>query len=95
MIPAGESFDRGDLPLRNRAHARDARPLRLSIDQNGACTAHAFAASVLASGQIEVFAQDRKQAGLRIGIDGVRPAIDRELNRGHTELQNERASEGL
>jgi hypothetical protein len=54
----------------------------------------AFAAAILASGQVEMIAQDGEQAGLGIGVYAIRAVIDGEMNSGHgeplrTELQND------
>ena len=67
--PLRQPFDGGDLLLRDRANPGDARALRFSVDQDRAGAALAFAAAVLASGQIEMLAQHGQQAGLRIGVN--------------------------
>src|SRR5450432_574868 len=78
-----EPLDGGDLLLRDRAESGDARPLGFSVYQHGAGAALSLAAAVLTSGQIEMFTQDGKQTGLRIGVDRVRVSVDCQMNRSH------------
>jgi hypothetical protein len=51
-VALGETFYRRNFLLANVTHVSNAGSPRLAVDQNGAGTALAFAASILASGQI-------------------------------------------
>jgi hypothetical protein len=59
-VALGEAFNGSNLLLGNIADARDAGSARLAIDQDRTSAALAFAAAVLASGQIEMVAQDEE-----------------------------------
>jgi hypothetical protein len=86
VTPGGESFNGCDLLLRERTHTCHTRAHGFAIDQHRACTALAFATTVFGSGEIEMLAEDREQAGLRIGFHPIRLAIDCEMNRCHHGL---------
>jgi hypothetical protein len=79
-VALGEAFNGGNLPLRNIADPRDAGPARLAIDQNGTGAALAFAAAILAAGQIEMVAQHEQQAGVGIRVNGVGTSVDVQLS---------------
>ena len=63
-----QTFDRLDCLVGRDAHLRDARPDRLAVNEHGAGTALAFAAAVLAAGQIQVAAEHVEKASLRVGM---------------------------
>src|SRR5260221_1465398 len=84
LFAARQAFNGCDLLLRNRAHLGDARPLRLSVDQDRAGAALALPATIFASGQVKVLSQHTKQAGLRIAINRIRLSIYCETNGSHS-----------
>jgi hypothetical protein len=89
MISGGQPFDGRNLLLSYSSDPRNAGALRFSVDQDGACPTLSFSAAIFASGQIQLFPQHTEQAGLRLGVDRIRPSIDRQLNRSHAKLQSE------
>src|SRR5579859_1134356 len=88
-ISVGQPLDGRNLFLCDRTHARDARALRLSVDQNRAGPTLAFPTSIFAAGQIQMLAQDSQKGGLGIHVNGVRFPVNGEMNRRHSRLQNE------
>src|SRR5579863_9674371 len=95
MKPAAllDSLDRRNFAVCHGSHARDAGMARIAVDQDGARSALAFAAPVLASRQIELVAKDEKQAGLRIGINLIYRSIDMKLHYiGHRIASDSRPS---
>ena len=69
LIALRQTFNCGDLLLRDRGCFGYARPLRFAVNQYGAGAALAFAASILRTSQIEVLAQNTEERGLGIGIN--------------------------
>src|ERR1035437_9844158 len=84
LIAAGQAFNRNDLLLRNRADLGDARPLRLSVDQDRAGAALALPAAILAPSEIKLLSQNAKQAGLRVCVNRVRFSVYGETNASHS-----------
>src|SRR5262249_37826767 len=68
-----EAFDGDDLFAGGRAYGCDAGTRRLSVDQHRARSALAFAASVFAARQVQIFAQNREEASARVRL---KPASD-------------------
>jgi hypothetical protein len=79
-VALGETFYRRNFLLANVPQVSNARSPRLAIDQNGAGAALAFAASIFASGQIQMISQYHQQTGIRIRINGVGMSIYIELS---------------
>src|SRR5215475_10313748 len=52
------------------------RAVRRTVNEDGARAALAFAAAVFGAGEIELFAKNGEQRGLRIGINPAGTAID-------------------
>jgi len=75
-VALGEAFNRSDLFLGDIGDTRDAGATGLAIDQDGASAALAFAAAVLAPGQIEMVAQHEEQAGVGIRVGGIDAPVD-------------------
>jgi hypothetical protein len=46
-----------------------------AVNKNGARAALTFTATVLCAGEIELFAENREQTGLCIGVDGTLCAV--------------------
>jgi hypothetical protein len=67
-IALSEAFNGRDLLLGNVADTSDAGSTGLAIDQNGAGSALAFTATVLASCQVKMVAQHEEQAGFGIYV---------------------------
>ena len=61
-VPLHQTFDRCDPFVGHRAHLGDAGASRITVHQHGARATLAFATSILASGQIELIAQNAQQA---------------------------------
>jgi hypothetical protein len=74
-----EPFDRGDLFCGDGADEGDAGTARTAFDENGAGAALAFAAAVLAAGQVELIAKNGKKAGLIVGVYRIFCSIDVEF----------------
>src|SRR5882724_7917125 len=64
-----QALDGCDLPARGSANRGDARPRRGAVDEYSASAALALAATVFASREIEIVAQNAEQASLRVGVD--------------------------
>src|SRR6266404_3246831 len=81
-----QAFDGRDLPASGGAERGDARPRRCAVDEHGAGAALALAAAVLASGEIEIVAQNAEQASLRVrvGLDPF-PVDSKFSNLGHRD----------
>jgi len=93
-VALGEAFDGSDLLLSYIAHTGNAGASGLAIDQNSTCSALAFAAAILAARKVEVIAQHRQQAGIRIRVDAIRMSVDVELlSCRHPRNLSERAEE--
>ena len=76
LAVAREALDGRDLLAGEVADFPLARARRLAIDQDGAGAALAFAAAVLAAGQIEIVAQHAEQRALGVRLDRHGAAID-------------------
>jgi hypothetical protein len=60
----------------------------LTIEENGAGAALAFAAPIFSAGELEVLAKDVEERAFRISGDGVGTAVDREFeSRIHTRFE--------
>jgi hypothetical protein len=79
---SGYALDGYDTAIDNFGDSRLAGPYRLTIDENGACSAKSLAAAVLGTGQTEIVPQDPKQRLGRINIKIPRLAIQGNSHRG-------------
>src|ERR1700722_7191800 len=62
-----DAFDGGDLFGGGSAHGCNAGTDRLSVEQDGACAALAFAASILGAGQRKMVAEDGEEGDVGVG----------------------------
>jgi hypothetical protein len=83
LVSSGNAFDGDNLLRADRPSSGDAGSLGFSIDENGAGATLALPAAVLASRQVEMIAQDGKQAGLWICFYRVGVSVDGETNHSH------------
>jgi hypothetical protein len=74
-----ESFDRRELLSRRRSYGCDARTRRDAVDQHRASSTLAFAATILAAGQIQIISQDTEQAAIGSSINSKPAPIDKKL----------------
>src|SRR5260370_40807938 len=75
-----QSFDGRDPFAVAVADRRDARTCGFAVDDDSAGAATAFAAAVLAPGQVEVVPQNAEQAPRRVGFDAVLSSIHLEVS---------------
>jgi len=73
MQPAigGKSLYRCDLLWGSCANRSDTGASGITVNENGASPALSFAAAVFAAGKVELVAQDREKARLRLCIYGI------------------------
>ena len=64
LLALGQSLDGGDLLAGGGPNGKHAGAPRFAVNQDGAGAALAFAATVLAPGQIEEFAEDGEEGSL-------------------------------
>ena len=70
----------------HRGRLREARAHGLAVDEHGAGAALALAAAVLGAGQVELVAQNAKQALRRVGLDAATTAVDQQLEGCHVPI---------
>jgi hypothetical protein len=75
-VALSKAFNCGDLLLGDIAYTSDARSTGLAVDQDSAGSALAFAAAVLAPGQVEMVAQDEQQAGIGDRVGAIDAPVD-------------------
>ena len=72
----GEAFDGGDVGAFGLKDGDKARVDEVSVYQDGAGSALAFAAAFFGSGEMKVFAEDVEETLHRRGFDGLLVAVD-------------------
>src|SRR6266576_6170910 len=75
-----QAFDGGDFGAFGLQDGDEAGVDQVAVDEDGAGSALAFAASLFGSGEVQVFAEDVEQALHRWSFDGFFAAIDGELD---------------
>ena len=78
LLTLGQTFDGRDLLACGGPNGKHAGTPRLAVNQDGAGAALAFAATVLAPGQIEEFAEDGEEGSLFVRGKVVGAAVDLE-----------------
>ena len=71
MFVDGEAFDGGDVGAFGLEDGDEAGVDEVSVDEDGAGSAFAFAAAFFGAGEVEVFAEDVEEALHRRGVDGL------------------------
>ena len=87
-----EPFERGDVAARNGFHRRDARPNRLAFDDDRARATLAEPAAEFRPVHGELVAQDIEQRRRLIDIDGLRAAVDPQIDSGHAQKVTRRVA---
>src|ERR1051325_12099602 len=75
-----QSFDRGDGFSFGVAGGSQAGTAGHAVDENGASAALTFTAAVFSAGEIKLFAENREQGRLCIGVDFSRGAVDEQAS---------------
>src|SRR6266851_207741 len=78
-----EAFDGGDFGALGLQDGDEAGVDQIAVDEDGAGSALAFAASLFGPGEVQVFAEDVEEPLHRWGFDGFWVAVDGELDDAH------------